>query len=266
MSAERIRHAAPLAAYKVPAYPTHSQLQARPGFLLRHLPPRWRGDRLLLLLLTSSLPATQGCTEPALGVAPLSNHGYGVGSYGCMVITPPIFMSETEAMAVVKDELEAAGISGMAQGVTLDDVTVSGVAVEDCNPGIEPGDSSITFVADLYDEPKLLAIEVFTERDFTAMHRDAELVCETSVESIDLKRTALLLTQELEEKGQGRWYGVLYDPVPSASYDDLQACWDREDPDPCEDALMDKTREMGKRMLREQVRDLVVWMEGNGVL
>ncbi|HBO43451.1 MAG TPA: hypothetical protein DD670_05880, partial [Planctomycetaceae bacterium] len=51
-------------------------------------------------------------SPPRVGVvAPVFEHGEGSGSTGCIVMTPPVFLSEEEAMQIIKDELAKHGIA-----------------------------------------------------------------------------------------------------------------------------------------------------------
>jgi hypothetical protein len=267
MPADRIRHARPLGIYQPPRYPTREQLRAKPQFLLRHVPQRWRGDRLLLVLLAGTLPLAHGCSQPAAGVAPLSEQGDGVGWFGCEVIVPPVFMSEAEAMAVVKDELAAAGLTGLAEGVPLEDVEVGDLLVGDCDGNISGSATrSHPFEVDLYDEPRLLGIEAYTYEDFEALARDGDPLCDSSVDEINLKEGARVLAEDLADGGAGRWYGVVYDPVNMPDWEDVEECWEEEDPQACEEATVEAALAEGEQLLRAQVQDLVAWMQDNGLL
>lgn len=267
MSSDTIRQPRPVGTYRAPRYPTRGQLQERPGFLLRHVPQRWRGDRLLLVLLAGTLPSAEGCSRAALGVAPLADHGEGVGWFGCEVIVPPVFMSEAEAMAVVKDELAAAGIAGLAENVALDDVKVGDLLVGDCDDSVEgSATQGNDFEVDLYDEPKLLGIEAYTYTDFEALAQDGDPLCDSSVDEVNLKEGARILAEDLASRGAERWYGVVYDPVSLPDWEDVDACWQEEDPQACQDALAAQALVEGEQLLRAQVQDLVAWMQDNGLL
>jgi hypothetical protein len=43
-------------------------------------------------------------------VAPIFNHGEGIGGIGCIVMTPPVFLCEEEARKIIEDELGKVGI------------------------------------------------------------------------------------------------------------------------------------------------------------
>jgi len=59
--------------------------------------------------------------EPGL-VAVVFPHGEGRGSFGCMMVTPPAFLSEEEARQVIREELESLGILLTEDALILPDL------------------------------------------------------------------------------------------------------------------------------------------------
>ena len=259
----------PVASYAPPAYPTRRD--ADPALLVRYVPPRWRRNPVLLVLLTGTAPAV-GCREPAAGVAPVAEHGDGIGSYGCEVMVPPVFLSEAEAVQAVRDELAVAGVTGLAEGEVFRDVKVAPIPWDECEWRFGDPEWKDPFEADFYGARSEFAIEVLTEADHEDLATEDsglpwELVCESSVDEVDLLGLARALSGGLREAGAGRWYGVLYDPVVYMDEYEYSMCWYKaDDPETCQSDLEASAKDESRALLRAQVTDLLAWMEEQGLL
>ena len=111
----------PVRKYAQPKYPTRLEIAARPDLLQRHQPPTWRkwpeltgAAGLFLLADTARLSAAHNSLEcsknPAQTnavaiVAPIFRHGEGFGATGCIVMSPPVLLSEEEALQVIREEM-----------------------------------------------------------------------------------------------------------------------------------------------------------------
>ena len=113
-------NAQPVRRQKVPRYPTRLEVQANPTLLEKHLPPAWKTHAemagLVGVLLTANACvdlAQNSGTNPTVKhaiVAPIFVHGEGRGAVGCVVVNPPVFLSEQDAMQVIREELKKAGV------------------------------------------------------------------------------------------------------------------------------------------------------------
>jgi len=148
----------PLKTYQTPAYPTHEETRHDPG-LLGHLPRRWKQNNTLGSLLGTGLMLHiigNGCkpnnpnedktdgrlslvdknaknkkmdnipTLPVTRVAPILAEALandGRGSFGCVAVSAPVFLSENEALDLIQGELEKAGLK-LHDMVSLDGVRV----------------------------------------------------------------------------------------------------------------------------------------------
>lgn len=123
-----------------PLYPTLDEMQAHPENMQK-MPKRWSTSAHWLAISTMAVALTQsGCSdepvtppveqfeqkpqneplaEPTrerkkeLTVAPLLEQALdndGRGAFGCVAINPPTFLSETEALELIFNELTAAGL------------------------------------------------------------------------------------------------------------------------------------------------------------
>ncbi|XHR27970.1 MAG: hypothetical protein ACFUZC_18825 [Chthoniobacteraceae bacterium] len=69
-------------------------------------------------------PTARAADKPALRVAPLFAHGKGQGAFGCVVVTPPVFLTEAEAREVIEEEAKKAGVDFTERGHKLSKVPV----------------------------------------------------------------------------------------------------------------------------------------------
>lgn len=116
--------AQPVSRYDTPSYPTQLDVLATPEILAAHPPRGWLSNRDLAAFAAALLAANfAGCDSDkdhtlrkrlaphaAAVVAPVFEHGDGRGATGCVVISPPAFLSEEEALAVIREELTAHGL------------------------------------------------------------------------------------------------------------------------------------------------------------
>ena len=143
----------PLKKYPVPAYPSFKEASASPD-LLDAVPRRWTGSPRFAALIGAGLIARTLSTQagetdssaakPAVVAAPVPDpaHGRAVaksvqratsvvaplldealrhdgrGSFGCIAVNPPSFLSEDEALELIGAELKAAGLN-VKEGVPL---------------------------------------------------------------------------------------------------------------------------------------------------
>jgi hypothetical protein len=89
--------AKPVQQKSMPGYPTRREVLAGAAtFVLAQCAGNWR---------------VWAATEAgATIVAPIFKHGEGRGAVGCVVVSPPVFLSEEEAMQIIGEELAKSGI------------------------------------------------------------------------------------------------------------------------------------------------------------
>jgi hypothetical protein len=125
-------------------------------------------------------------------------------------MSPPVFLSEDEAMAIIREELLDAGIN-----LTDSNVEVSGL------PNVVPAGAvrahsriSKTLSVDACSQRPPISVEFISSVDSELMM----LASTSTVQAYDLKKLAQLLVQKASAEGTARTYlGVFYDPV---SYED----------------------------------------------
>lgn len=193
--------------------------------------------------------------SPSLGPIPVFEHGNGRGSYGCVSVAPPVFLSEEEAIQVIREEAQAQGVYFDSQKTisgTFPGTDLSGSADD---PGTWEGDLEL----DGYDANLNIGVEFISTNDISDWHQDHGVM--SSVSSYEALKTA----QELSEATEN--VAVFYDPM---SADSREFDFDWDDPDGDYDAYSAAYTAQQKEIviedLRTQVRDFLEWLKGQGVI
>jgi hypothetical protein len=287
-----------------PGYPTRPELLIEPRLLRTGVPTAWRGHPILegaAALALSALIAGCGGGEdvtPSKGaspgsptevssaaevlVAPLFKHGEGRGATGCIVTSPPVFLSEEEAMQVIAEELSRAGIRLKSREVKLESVKLSprfnretirrdGSRHDEVIPYPERGTTHL--VLDGLDPDRKVAVVFLSEDDYhpyggvgrgSTEHVDERTGRTTwtgsTVSSYDYLDLGRWVTEKVRKGGRPEYsYGIFYDPISSWELEkiqrdeqgDFRASIHREDR---------KVREKSAGLLRRQVADFVAWL------
>lgn len=270
--------------YAKPGYPTVDYLLEHPE-LLRHIPKRWRRNRIVLGILSMVIPiimARQAAIVEAkdlktndIRVAPIFIHGDGRGSFGCVVVNPPVFLSEDEARQIVQDEAKKAGITFIADNSTIKDadIPVTSFSAFDNDEQVEKDKKSSKekkdLVLDGYDEKLNIGYEFISEKDYDEWVDDEE---EWSTASdYDLIKTAERLIGGLNQtkiKNESV-IGVFYEPgasMPKSRLDTYRELKTEKEIDDYFDAREKVAKELCEKQLREQVRDFIGWLKAQGVI
>lgn len=313
----------PLRRYDAARYPTMDEVRGDPE-LLRRVPNRWlhpgRWAALVGcgLLADAALPAADGVTPPAAGgpatdqapagdrtqqpvdaavavhdawVAPLLAEALaqdGRGAFGCVAVNPPSFLSEDEAMELIRKELEAVGLR-LEEGLALPDVEMP---VEDHENPIETSegeDGSVTITRstrqdktrrrfvpttcpfDFADAGKGVYIEFLTARDH---HRWAGRSGSTA-QSYHFPEVALTVTRSLQKRRSEKQavFGVFFDPL--AGVDDavrVQGLTAEQSRLLMEESMRFEVQDRaglqakGMEKLRAQVRHFIAFLRDKGVV
>jgi len=246
--------------------------------LAEHVPPNWTRIPAVCgavgLFLGINL-TVNGCGKAgvskqpdkrALVVAPVFEHGEGRGSTGCIVVAPPVFLSEEEALQVIREELATHGVTlGPGEydhGRALDagKFEISGVKLDWMSP--EP------FKADAADPQKRVAIEFISERECSDLDRAQEWenskdgrFISSSVHAYDFPKASNYLAQKVKQTGRTPvYFGTFYDPL-SGKMDYRSVTHGAGLSDARARIVTESTR-----LLRLQVQDFVRWLEGQGAL
>ena len=250
----------PVRSTKIPGYPTRDYLNQHPE-LLAVVPARWRRNPLVMRVLggVAGLLLTAQA-ESAGRVAPLFPHGEGRGSFGCVAVSPPVFLTEDEARKVILEEAKSAGLT-----FELDALKLPGVEVPETDTQDWRGEGSFErykrrdLVLDGFDRKRKVAFEFVSAHDVKEWERK-DLPMRSSVSSYDVKQTAERLRAKLAATRQDHWIAVFYEPATGRA--DL-----RHDlkPRPWEEVRA-KAANVDAEDLRLQVRDFIAWLHAQGVL
>ncbi|HOB21158.1 MAG TPA: hypothetical protein PKO35_10710 [Candidatus Atribacteria bacterium] len=260
----------PVRSYKKPGYPDKLTVMSGPE-LLKSVPERWKANARALFAMSALFAITAaGCgpvpdmtsgdgdeknpgrkSDPAL-VAPIFEHGGGRGGFGCVSISPPVFLSEEEAMDVIRAEAEEAGISLDRGGLTLKGVRIPKTRYYRSTSSTKKGELEL----DGYDADKEIAVEFVSLKDYNDWWtKENEMATAGTYGFIDAAR---LLRDGLEGRTKDTAVGVFYDPAPfdtnlweqGLSFEEIQA----------------ELKKQSIESLRQQVRDFIEWLKGEGII
>jgi hypothetical protein len=275
----------PVRAYPRPAYPTIDVYAEHPEALLRHAPPRWLEGGAALGALTAFVLAgssgradaqsasgpsaraaddadTTGRVAPTCpapeqerySVAPVFIHGEGRGATGCVVVSPPVFLSEAEALEIIWEELRAEDLGFVPQTLPVPGFSMRR-PVEPMNypPEVvkrfpqlaarssEPRQSPVFF--DAYSARYRCGVVFVGMVNYSEVDETPLTGVISTASDYDMVARAQGLVERLSEYGKVN-AGVFYDPLPH---------WDGR-----RDAAQGQAREL----LREQVLEFVEWLKG----
>ena len=259
----------PVHRYPQPQLPTREIVDQSPD-LLRLLPRRWQGNAAVVTALAACL-AMSGCNRkaPASGppsrVAPVFMRGDGLGSFGCKIINPPVFLSEDEARKVIADEAKRAGLTFLK-----DTRTATGVGVPVISNKGKTGWETQPLDLDGVDEKHNIAFEFVSLDDSYEWRAKGEAWY--SVGNHNLQDLAKQLRHGLSKAKPGGTLAVFYDPFigPSAvdmrfaSKDDYEAA--SQDWLGKRDRLQEMQKRLSREQLRLQVKDFIKWLKAQGVI
>lgn len=274
----------PILNYKTPNYPKIELVLSEPDVLLRNMPKTWQGNKLLVTAMISfSLSACKFQTEenvnlisneqiindaslkPVLQnkvnerikdsslVAPIFIHGDGVGVSGCVMIAPPVYLSEEDAMKIILNELKKKGIS-FNDKFTGDSINIKQKKVhyknnpkKNENP-VYFSDETSKFYPDAYNKELNMILEFVSFKDYFKFG-DEEPEW-SSVSDYYIKTAAEKIRNTI--KKQNKYNAVIfYDPVGWGDRDE-SSDWDQ----------MEKSgRKKAIDSLKFQVNDFIEWLK-----
>jgi hypothetical protein len=270
--------------------------------LQKYMPPAWKscaemaGAVAILLTANSCLAQPQ---DPKLGkagaaavVAPIFEHGEGRGAIGCVVVNAPVFLSEQDAMQVIREELRRSGVTLSDNNVPLSDVTIAQReehwSVTKGKPDISTGTigKSKPLVLQGLDPKKRVGIEVVYSEDYFDLGGARS---SSTVQGYDFKAVAKEVRDQVASKGHDLYLGTFYDPAAAnddfrhedpefrnklqslyAEYEKIKEPAMKEAKQKEIDALyehhLDPIKEESRRLLRMQIKDFVDWLKAQGAI
>ncbi|MGI5849258.1 MAG: hypothetical protein ACOX8Q_04185 [Christensenellales bacterium] len=186
---------------------------------------------------------------PMIYVAPLFIHGEGRGAFGCVMVAPPVFLSEDDALSVINEISKEYGLNfSDKNSPEFSGVLQPAVNINDPED-TKTSDKMITLKADFADTGHGIAIEFVSVDDVKAWHQGP---INLSVEQYNTKDAAAQLSEALEtainEENLSYTTGVMYDPCEFSKESE------------------EKTRTLSKHQLKAQVKDFFEWLKNKGII
>ena len=201
-------------------------------------------------------------TPAPVSETPLFEHGEGIGVYGCVAVSAPVFLSEDDAFAVIKDEFEKRNLSVREGGGTVENIQIPMVDLNGStggkNSGVstQTGDLSFDFVV----QDRNIAMEFVSYED---MHDWRVKKSTFTVSIYDYKTTAQALNASLNDASLGNTHVVFYDPVETINMRQVNKA---DDWDSAYAQLEAEGVLRASDVLREQVRDFIDWLAAQGII
>jgi len=284
--------------YGDPRYPTSEILAQRPE-LLRVLPRRWHNTPLVLGTLAALLalieqPTLRADEKSTVHTAPVFVHGSGKGAFGCVAVSPPVFLTEADACEVIEEEARKAGVELSERGHKLSGVEIpitdpfAFLAEEDQRNGKKPAKPTPTFQkGDLplagWNSKLRVGYKFLSSKDFEDWEiKDSSVNC--SVSEYNLLETAKRLQTGLQKGKETGAVVVFYEPVgkPSESLQRFKMPSDWQSLSKDEKQALEKesikadeaywkayktsAKKAGAEELRSQVKDFIAWLKAQGVI
>lgn len=304
----------PVQRYPEPKYPTLEQARKNPG-LLKQIPARWEkapGFAALLGVLSLGAARAEAAEEgtpppPALDpeaaarecetapevqkagalVAPILAEALerdGRGSFGCVAIDPPSFLSEDEALELIRTELAAAGLQlrddAVLEGMTAPTEPAERIQIVEQKNGVseiqyspsygepnELGRRPVRF--DWADPDRAVYIEYLTRRDY----REWEGYGTSTADYYDFSKLAQRVAEAYGKypAGQRTVFGVFFDPLAHEGVEVIPIANLPPEEKRLADAEYKRAAaaaqdDRGRDKLRRQVRHFVEYLRQEGVL
>lgn len=260
----------PAKNYKNPAYPTRLEVLNDPELLRKNLPPAWRampqmaGSLALFLAVNSSLHGAEkkaaGLAGAAAVVAPVFEHGEGRGATGCVMVAPPVFLSEEEAWQVISEELAKQGVNATTKPFEVKGVTSPEMRDHPGSFALKP------YQADGADTNKHVAVEFVSSEDYQRLGGAFSM---STVQVYNFKDVAKSVGERVAKDAKEKvYFGVMYDPSTPPKRD-TNVVNQPKTPEDWRKQWQERDREgraESKRLLRLQVQDFLKWLQGQGVI
>lgn len=300
----------PIKKYKTPSYPTRKEFLSQKNNLQNNLPNRWLNNKvvagaLAFLFLGNNSDTNTASVKPDSNtiiidkeklenpviknvktdenlpsIAPLFIYGDGRGASGCVVINPPVFMSEADARAIIESELMKEGIifdkkNYHVENLFFDENYEWNTYLEESEDDFSPYSKKEKHPVemDAYSSDLNLAYEFVAVDDY---YKFGGEISGSTAQGYDLIEAAENLRAKMKKYGKINTV-IFYDPlvnhdreVPkNDSYDALKS-WsygfgDKKDNEPRINYFTAKNEE-SVILLKKQINDFIKWIKKEGLL
>lgn len=211
-------------------------------------------DTPMIEMPTEGIPA-----EPTVNIAPLFLHGEGSGAFGCVMIAPPAFLSEEEALSVINAAAAEYGLKFTQNGTpTLSNVLQPFTKMYQSDVP-KPPDKYIALSPDFADAAHGVFIEYVSTADVGEWNYTEQNISAGTYETAD---AAAQLSEALEYAVPDEYgsysMGVLYDPCASAITGNPE---EEISSQPSEDSA-----KLAREQLKAQAKDFFEWLKKQGVI
>ncbi len=233
----------PVKKYPKPSYPDKEEANNNPK-MLKQVPYAWRKKPLVTAAVIATF-ITGICKMDDISFkgagfsddlsVPFFEYGNGRGSFGCMSVAAPVFLSEEEARQVILEEALKYGLSFKDNKTIKTKIPVTYLSENKMD--LIKGKLEL----DGYDETGI-GFEFVSKEDYLKFNTVNDEML-SSVVSYNIKDAAKAISDNIDNTA------VFYDPI---SYDSEKYRYG--------------TEEESKELLRKQVKDFIEWLIGQGVI
>ncbi|NLL28390.1 MAG: hypothetical protein GX259_06310 [Bacteroidales bacterium] len=279
----------PVKRAKTPNYPVLEYYINNPELLSKSIPESWIKNKyvatslatfILLGTAKSNLFANQARIEisenyssdsedkikneikDSVKIAPIFVHGDGLGGTGCIVVSPPVFISENEARLIIFNALEEKGIKFNTEDCPEIKFKSAPIA-NDCYYGsadTDVPDAEVELKMDGYNKELNLAVQYVSVGDFSKFKSNE--FCFSSGRTINTKDAADIIREELIKDGKTNAV-VFYDPIASINF---EGDWETYYKGSNWEKYREKAVEESKKLLLAQVEDFLKWLKKEKIL
>ena len=289
----------PVKIKRKPGYPTIKTFVDNPGLLSKNVPFAWIRNQYAATTLATFIlcgvgnqsnaqktkPATvvvskvikknkpaaiQTAKHDPVKIARIFSHGDGSGAIGCMVSSPPVFISEDEARKIIFTALKEENIDFSTINTPVLKFSVKPAVNYFHTEKQRLNDKKVITVEikmDGYNVKNNLAIEYVSARLVNKLDPYDEM--ESSVQRIDTKSTAERIRNELIAQGKVN-AAVFYDPItrydPFTYYDESPEAIDRLLSGNAPPPTSKDHRPSSRDLLKAQVKDFIEWIKKEGII
>lgn len=269
----------PLKKYKKPFYPEKNTCANNLEWLESYTPQSWLKKNLLVTAvavigLGAQLFSMKPAEEPQnqtidknekdkslekknirqeIKIAPLFIHGDGAGATGCVVVSPPAFLSEAEAMDIIISECKKTGLEFDEIAFKIIDDSFAQPKKDYSNYSEQKTLSkeiSIVkeprpFVFTLYNKKMNIGFKYITRSNYFDIHPTG---WSSTVQDYDFVELASYLQENLKDYGECS-AAIFYDPM--ADVDDSRS------------EKKEKSGPSSSELLKKQISDFLLWYKEN---
>jgi len=274
----------PVKLKRKPGYPTIKTFAENPALLSKNIPFSWIRNQYAATTLATFIlcgVGNQGSAQkakPAIAVvskdikkdktaeiqsvkhdsvkiARIFSHGDGSGAIGCVVESPPVFISEDEARKIIFTALKAENIDFSITETPLlkFDAPPIANACFDEKRLMNAKKAKIEIKMDGYNAKNNLAIEYVSADDYNKFMTDEG--CESLLRGFATKYAAELIRKELIAQGNVN-AAVFYDPMTKIEFkrkEKFETTWKN-------------VNMLAREQLLEQVKDFIDWIKKEGII